>query len=246
MLLNLPLNLLLENKLTKDTKTTKNEKGDTETDYSQPPAIVDREEAPKWLHFNPHMKYGYRIHHYKATDLFKSICTLHNETTNIWTHIIAAALFAILFAICISDLTATNLVYADFSEKISEIDWNQYSDAQNSAGILNLVGQISEGGNDGKELYLQIYSFYAKNAALLDNSKKFLTGVTKLVYNTPNVFKDPKDPSSKDVSAFQSFFDEVSRKKRKILDFEFFQKLPKKSIFSFTDNNKAHHLLHFY
>jgi len=66
--------------------------------------IVDRDEAPPWLIWNPYLLTGFRIQ-LTIPDCFKSIFHLHNETVNIWTHIIATFLMPLFLIICLIDLS---------------------------------------------------------------------------------------------------------------------------------------------
>ena len=50
------------------------------------------------MRFNKDIKFGYRINHRDTTKILKSIFTFHNETINIWTHLIGAF---IIFSIII-------------------------------------------------------------------------------------------------------------------------------------------------
>lgn len=52
----------------------------------------------EWLVYNECILSGYRINHYSFGRLFKSICGCHNETTNIWSHFIAAIGFIFVFS----------------------------------------------------------------------------------------------------------------------------------------------------
>ena len=49
--------------------------------------------CPKWFSLNPYIVEGYRAGYKSYFDLFLSIFKWHNETLNIWTHLIAAVYF---------------------------------------------------------------------------------------------------------------------------------------------------------
>jgi hypothetical protein len=84
------------------------EKNNLEVDYFiddkkeeiKTPSIVALDEIPKYsnvfVSVYPFIFYGYRIHH-SIHDCFLSIFKLHNETMNIWTHLIPFFVFIFLF-----------------------------------------------------------------------------------------------------------------------------------------------------
>lgn len=51
------------------------------------------EEAPEFLRDNEYIKKGYRINFNTTGRVLKSLFMCHNETTNIWSHLLAAFLF---------------------------------------------------------------------------------------------------------------------------------------------------------
>ena len=57
--------------------------------------IIPNNKLKIFINVHPFIYTNYRIS-YSLTDCFKSIFTLHNETGNIWTHIIAAIINIIL------------------------------------------------------------------------------------------------------------------------------------------------------
>lgn len=57
--------------------------------------IVEFKDAPKWLKDNRHLISGYRKNYSSFSQTFKTIFSLHNETLNIWTHLIGCVVFII-------------------------------------------------------------------------------------------------------------------------------------------------------
>ena len=53
-------------------------------------------EAPAFSFHNRFILSGYRINFKSAKSLFKSIFMLHNESVNIWSHLLGALFFIIL------------------------------------------------------------------------------------------------------------------------------------------------------
>ena len=61
------------------------------------PRIGTFEEAPAFSKTNIYIRNGYRINHKTYKDAIWSLLTIHNESVNIWSHLIGA----ILFLVCI-------------------------------------------------------------------------------------------------------------------------------------------------
>lgn len=85
------------NESTKDLLTASNEKKNTKTHGK--PEIVGIEDCPAFLIDNKHLRRGYRKNFRRMTDILGSLCLPHNETLNIWTHLIGSivALWALIF-----------------------------------------------------------------------------------------------------------------------------------------------------
>ncbi|KDO23110.1 hypothetical protein SPRG_11954 [Saprolegnia parasitica CBS 223.65] len=52
----------------------------------------------EFLFNNPFIRSGYRLHYTSPTQCVKSLFQLHNETWNVWTHLVGALLFGVFFA----------------------------------------------------------------------------------------------------------------------------------------------------
>ena len=52
---------------------------------------------PDWYKYNKHIYYGYRVPYLNIKQLTLSCFKIHNETLNIWTHLLAAILFFCFF-----------------------------------------------------------------------------------------------------------------------------------------------------
>jgi predicted membrane channel-forming protein YqfA (hemolysin III family) len=55
--------------------------------------IGDSTEAANFMQDNEFIKQGYRIDHNSCWQASKSLCTCHNETVNVWTHLAGALVF---------------------------------------------------------------------------------------------------------------------------------------------------------
>jgi len=64
--------------------------------------IGTKEEAPEFLQDNEFIKNGYRIDHNSCCVAAKSLFTCHNESVNVWSHLIGSVCYLGLFiALCI-------------------------------------------------------------------------------------------------------------------------------------------------
>jgi adiponectin receptor len=67
----------------------------TESEEDEVPFFVGTAaHAPNFMLYNPYIKRGFRINFNSHTKLFKSLFMLHNETINVWTHLIGAIFFS--------------------------------------------------------------------------------------------------------------------------------------------------------
>jgi len=70
--------------------------------------ILEARRRHEWLVYNEGILHGYRINYHSYKELLKSTCQCHNETTNIWTHLLGALLF---FGVLVLILTNTQAAY---------------------------------------------------------------------------------------------------------------------------------------
>jgi predicted membrane channel-forming protein YqfA (hemolysin III family) len=86
------------------------------------PFIGIYSEAPHWMRYDE-LKIGYRINFYSFKLILKSIFMVHNETANIWSHLIGAFTLLLIAFLTYNDsflnLLKFNLLFHDVSENIS-------------------------------------------------------------------------------------------------------------------------------
>ena len=75
-------------------------------------------ECPEWMFVNEHIEEGYRVG-YGYKDLFFSIFQLHNETANIWTHLLGAVLFVYLFFMAYFYIYIPRMKFEAFLDKLN-------------------------------------------------------------------------------------------------------------------------------
>merc|ERR1712196_448488 len=83
----------LKNKQTYDALLDHNDDGDM-AEY-----IGEYNELSDWEKDNEFLIRGYRINYTNWSSLIKSTCIFHNETINIWTHLIPALSFIALIIV---------------------------------------------------------------------------------------------------------------------------------------------------
>ena len=66
------------------------------------------EDAPSWMQHNPFILTAYRCH-YSVSMCFRSLFSLHNETLNVWTHLLGLIFFLSLMAYCLSNIIKAEL-----------------------------------------------------------------------------------------------------------------------------------------
>lgn len=64
--------------------------------YERTEYIGNLKDAPSFLHDNEHIITGYRIGFNTTRKIFRSLFMIHNESVNIWSHIIGVILFILL------------------------------------------------------------------------------------------------------------------------------------------------------
>ena len=58
-------------------------------------------DVPEWQRDNEYILTGYRVNYKDHSDAIKSIVQCHNETFNVWSHLIGALSFAALILITV-------------------------------------------------------------------------------------------------------------------------------------------------
>lgn len=77
--------------------------------------VLAWEELPQWMQSDPYIRRGYRRQLDSFSACFQSLFYLHNETVNIWSHLLPTII--VLFA-----LSATDYLILDSSVQLSAID----------------------------------------------------------------------------------------------------------------------------
>ena len=132
------------------------------------------EEAPKYLQDNEYIKSGYLIYCNTFNKIFKSFLILHNETINIWSHLLGAIFFLCL--IFYTSIFITNIKTQIFNIRIdSSLVANKAKGLKGESNIImdNIYKTMKEIENNFKILDKEIiYSkFFNKINYLNDEIK---------------------------------------------------------------------------
>ena len=75
-------------------------------------------EVPDWMRDNDYIKTGYRIDYEGAYEVSQTICKCHNETVNIWTHLIGSLIMLTSAILCL-------IFYENYSS-VGQVGWQMY------------------------------------------------------------------------------------------------------------------------
>ena len=76
------------------------------------------EEVPDWMRDNDYIMSGYRLDYEGSFEVSQTLCKCHNETVNVWTHMIGSLIMltcGILF-----------IVYHENHATVGEVAWQLY------------------------------------------------------------------------------------------------------------------------
>jgi hypothetical protein len=90
-------NNMFENAINPVLDTQDNHGHQLEKEHIHEPQITTFDRTPSWLKDNEFLLRGYRVNFNRKRDLFKSLFRMHNETLNIWTHLIGGLIFVGFF-----------------------------------------------------------------------------------------------------------------------------------------------------
>ena len=90
---------------------------------SMEPRIGRREEAPQFVKdfYNPFILTGYRINFDSHTSVWGSIFMKHNETCNIWTHLLGALAFLFMLLNLHLVIPTVEIAATHSSVRLSEV-----------------------------------------------------------------------------------------------------------------------------
>ena len=79
------------------------------------PFIGKISEAPVYMRFNPYILTGYRINFTTPLRAAKSILMIHNESCNVWSHLIGALYFLFMLVYVLMYMQPPSVEHNDYS-----------------------------------------------------------------------------------------------------------------------------------
>jgi hypothetical protein len=177
-----------------------------------PPMIVPRSLAHQWLIDNTFIKEGYRINYKSFGDLTASIFTLHNETANIWTHLIAFLVFIVFIGYTLVNFDPEYYEFLKYRFDLRKVDWEQFSSATLYDSAHKLIHDLAV--DSDYQLYKSLGRLWAEFSTVFGDTSaksvplKFHT----LARHLPGYFPGMSqvDLDKNDTLLFSRFFDLVS------------------------------------
>ena len=200
--------------------TENNEKVDYNYEKQLKLSIGSFQEAPKFIQDNEYIKNGYILYcnTYKKTFLSLFIC--HNETVNIWSHLLGALYFIFLIWYTSHYISNFNSQLVNVKKDISIIEkkanyLNQYGLNNTSPKVINKIY------NEIKDMKINLENFNYKNIYenslnqiyLLNNN---ISNITEDINNSNNTINNSTSPSF--MSNFFSFKKDLICLKEDVID----------------------------
>ena len=211
-------------KVSKEEQNIENTENNEKVDYNYEKqlklSIGSFQEAPKFIQDNEYIKNGYILYcnTYKKTFLSLFIC--HNETVNIWSHLLGALYFIFLIWYTSHYISNFNSQLMNVIKDISIIEkkanyLNQYGLNNTSPKVINKIY------NEIKDMKINLENFNYKNIYenslnqiyLLNNN---ISNITEDINNSNNTINNSTSPSF--ISNFFSFKKDLICLKEDVID----------------------------
>jgi len=180
---------------------------DHEEIHDNLPVVVKQHKTHKWLVYNKHIKYGYRTNYTENHHLLKSLCSCHNETANIWTHLSGAIILLGLIFYSVWFWTPLRLEFGSFVSKMKSKNWGDFSHANNYDDIISYFKAITTETLKGSRLYEKLNELYDENESLFQvGTEKFREGIQLLMTTFSDYFAKKAPLLQSDVNAFSYLF----------------------------------------
>lgn len=179
--------------------------------FNGAPKIVRRDETNKWLVYNQNIEYGYRTNYKETKILLKSVCKCHNETSNIWTHLIGGFLFIGVVFYTVWFWTPLRLEHEQFIKRMGEKNWGDFKNANNYADIVSYFKSITQDTGKGFGVYNRLNDVWEDNKNLFKiGTEEFKEGVELVMDTFGNYFKKKASLVGSDINAFTFLFKKVN------------------------------------
>ena len=200
--------------------TENNEKIDYNYEKQLKLSIGSFQEAPKFIQDNEFIHNGYLINANTYSKIFKSLFICHNETVNIWSHLLGALYFIFLIWYTSNYISNFNSQLVNVKKDISIIEkkanyLNQYGLNNTSPKVINKIY------NEIKDMKINLENFNYKNIYenslnqiyLLNNN---ISNITEDINNSNNTINNSTSPSF--MSNFFSFKKDLICLKEDVID----------------------------
>lgn len=111
-------------KQSEDGENKQSEEGSKEERVRKPRCDGLLEDIPEWQRDNEFIKSRYRVDYEGACEVATTVCKCHNETVNVWTHLIGSA-FMFTLAIFV-------LVDYENVKMVAEYGWDLFEQEKNA------------------------------------------------------------------------------------------------------------------
>ena len=185
--------------------------------------ITTLEDAPEWIIDNRYLWHGYRKNFSSFSTLMRSMFQKHNETMNVWTHMIGAIIFMVALTYLVFSFERTRAIYTDFrtdieNSKISQLlreSTSKISDAFKQIDLEQNIANIKTSLKNIHELQINLLEeakskFINQELVILEtfnkNYDEFLTKVDGLYGDFHVGLGSLKEISAQNLQSFQSKF----------------------------------------
>lgn len=148
--------------------------------------IVGVHLVPEWLQDNKYLIRGYRVDHHRKRDLFKSLFSVHNETVNIWTHLLGSLTFIGISVYILFFSELPGKIFLEFMEKFKKINFAELVKSSLDLDIHPILQSLQylkkkiiffrklvlQG--DTQKLYQKSVYFQKNNQTLIATTKKLI------------------------------------------------------------------------
>ena len=132
------------------------------------PYIGDYKKTPKFMLHNKHILRGYRINFDSHWKLFKSLFWLHNETINVWSHLMGMFLFFYILA-----HTFNRYEPIDFYDQITA---QKSLNFQTSTAFQKIHDELEHLKIDSEKVYSKIVNQILDSSKLDEQNEKINDG----------------------------------------------------------------------
>lgn len=177
------------------------------------PKIVDEIYAPEWHVYNDYLHHGYRINYKSHKDMLRSVFQLHNETTNIWTHLIGALVFTYIMFHTSAFFDPLYLTFQKFRAQVKNTNWSQFRGAIHFNGFQEVIKDILDGKRIG--FYEKLLGIWNEFTDVVqagwkgENGGKFREVIITILRGYPSVFTSGMVVNQIDGSFFSKIFELV-------------------------------------